>query len=206
MVRLLVKCEEDKLEFTCLFPSEILISELVTFVSDMRVTICECKRMASRLIEDSANESANSQPSTKTRLEAGMSALVALDKVLTSECLQVIRSGLQSLGVDFELPVSPVGTPVLWWNGKEMKGSLGDYTKSDKTKLIVWLRNVDSGPPPRGVDSVTYNQMLEFYHKRQSELEKLDKDNDDFYLDSKWTDPCALKHSLTGVSTPRFKL
>lgn len=86
--------------------------------------------------------------------------------------------------------------------------NLCDYVgKNDKTKVIVKLQKKGSGAPQReaAVDEKTQKEMMAFYHKKQEEMKKLQEDDDDNHLNSAWADPKALKGSLQGTSSIRFR-
>lgn len=103
-----------------------------------------------------------------------------------------------------ELEMFDEKTATLWCMGKElMKGKkLMDYIgKNEKTKVIVKLSKAGTGAPVREplIDKETHKEMLAFYYKKQEEAKKLEEDNDDAYLESKWADPKGLKGELHGM-------
>ena len=115
-----------------------------------------------------------------------------------------VRIELDSL--DSDIPEKSPGGYVLWWVGKPLalchgKETLGDYIgTNEKTRVVVRLQPAAAGPPMREsrIDTEAHNNMLKYYHKRQEELKQLDEDDDDAYLNSKWTDPRGLKQALVG--------
>lgn len=100
----------------------------------------------------------------------------------------------------------------LWFAGRLMEQKqeklLSDFVgKNDKTKVIVKLQKKGAGAPQREavVDEKTQKEMMAFYHKKQEEMKKLQEDDDDNHLNSKWADPKALKGSLQGTSSIKFR-
>lgn len=96
--------------------------------------------------------------------------------------------------------------PILWWAGKPLKPSesktqLRDFmTINDKSCVSVLIMDANDPPPPREtrMDAATYNNMLNYLTTRQETLRTLDRDDDDSYLMSEWTDPKGLKNHLIG--------
>ena len=96
--------------------------------------------------------------------------------------------------------------PILWWAGKPLKPSdsktrLRDFmTINDKSCVSVLIMDANDPPPPREtrMDVATYNNMLNYLTTRQETLRTLDRDDDDSYLMSEWTNPKGLKNHLIG--------
>jgi hypothetical protein len=99
----------------------------------------------------------------------------------------------------------------MWVAGKELENGkhLFDYSgKNEKTKLIMKFSRKGSGAPVREplIDKETHNKMLSFYFKKQEEQKKLEYENDDSYLNSKWADGNGLKKSFyTGDRDIKWK-
>lgn len=55
-----------------------------------------------------------------------------------------------------------------------------------------------AGAPVREplIDKETHSKMLSFYFKKQEEQKKLEVENDDSYLNSKWADSNGMKKAL----------
>jgi hypothetical protein len=92
-------------------------------------------------------------------------------------------------------------TAILWVASKEYDRSkfLCDYVgKNEKTKIVAKITKKGSGAPVKEpmIDKETHQKMLSYYFKKQEEQKKLENENDDSYLNSKWADPSSLKKSL----------
>lgn len=99
----------------------------------------------------------------------------------------------------------------LWCAGKEYQRGklLSDFVgKNEKTKIVCKFGFKGQGAPVREplIDKETHSKMLAFYYKKQEETKKLENENDDNYLNSKWADPKNLKNSLyTGGNDIKWK-
>lgn len=99
----------------------------------------------------------------------------------------------------------------LWWAGKELIPSkkLQDFIgKNEKTKIVVKLQKRGQGAPAREkvVSEDEQKQMMAYYYKKQEDMKKLEKADEDSYMDSAWADPNALKrnfHGLGNIRTPK---
>lgn len=92
----------------------------------------------------------------------------------------------------------------LWAFNKEMQREklLSDYVgKNEKTKVVVKLQKKGAGAPQREpiVSEDEQKAMIAFYHKKQQEAERLEQEDEDAYLHSKWANPKSLKNAFTGV-------
>merc|ERR1719487_2706263 len=93
----------------------------------------------------------------------------------------------------------------MWFANKEMAADqkLREFVgKHEKSKVVVKLQKKGGGAPVREpvVSAEEQQAMIAFYHKKQEEHKKLEMENQDDYLNSKWADPKSLKNSFTGVS------
>ena len=91
----------------------------------------------------------------------------------------------------------------LWCAGREYERHkfLSDYVgKNEKTKIVAKFSVKGQGAPVREapVDSETQKRMMAMYYKKQEEIKKLEENNEDDYLNSKWADPKNLKNSMHG--------
>lgn len=98
----------------------------------------------------------------------------------------------------------------LWCFNKQMfRGKvLKDFVGSnEKTKVIVKLsRSVDDQPVTEpGFSEEERKAMMYYSYKRQEELKKLDRDDDDNYHNSPWADSGNLKRSLQGCHNISWK-
>lgn len=100
-------------------------------------------------------------------------------------------------------------TSTLWFAGKQMlpEKQLKDFVgRQERTKAIVKLQKQGQGPPVRepAVDAETQKAMLAWYHKKQTEEQKLTEDEDDSYVNSNWANPKSLKAHFSGVASVRL--
>lgn len=79
---------------------------------------------------------------------------------------------------------------------------MGDYVgKIENCKVVMKISKRGSGPPARE-PIMTENerkQMMLHAYRRQEELKKLDKDDDDNYMNSTWSDNQNLKKTFHGL-------
>merc|ERR1719277_2378331 len=92
----------------------------------------------------------------------------------------------------------------LWCFSKELQRDqlLSKYVgKNEKTKVVVKLQKKGAGAPQREpiVSEDEQKAMIAFYHKKQQEAERLEQEDEDAYLHSKWANPKSLKNAFTGV-------
>lgn len=98
----------------------------------------------------------------------------------------------------------------LWWSGKELSRDkkLSDYIgKNEKTKIIVKLQKRGQSAPAREpvISEDEKKQMMLHYHRKQEEMKKLEKDDEDAYLNSGWSDPSSLKSQFQGLNNIKWK-
>ena len=92
----------------------------------------------------------------------------------------------------------------LWWAGKELKRDklLKDFVgPNEKTKLTVKMADKGKGAPGREpvFTEDQKKRLMAQAFQRQQEVEQLEEDDDDHYLNSKWADGAALKRSFQGI-------
>ncbi len=98
----------------------------------------------------------------------------------------------------------------LWFANKEMKReeALSKYLgKNEKTKVIVKLSTRRSGQPASEswLNEDTEKQLAAANFKRMEQLRKLERDDDDSYLNSPWADGSALKKKFHGLDNVSWK-
>ena len=83
-----------------------------------------------------------------------------------------------------------------------------DYTgKNEKQTFVAKFTGPESGPPPRDV-SVSQEAQIKWMsamHKKAEELKRIDKDDDNSYLDSEWANPRGLKNTFQGINDVDWK-
>lgn len=98
----------------------------------------------------------------------------------------------------------------LWFASKEMARDkqLKDYLgNNEKTKVVVKLSTVGSGPPARepAFSEEQRKQMMLAEHRRREEIKKLVEDSEDNYLNQDWASSRQMKNSLQGVGNVDWK-
>ena len=98
----------------------------------------------------------------------------------------------------------------IWFASKElMQGKiLKDYLgKNEKTKVIIKVAAKKNGQPSRESILSEQDQKLILYHnaKRREELQKLEKNADDSYLDAPWADQKELKRKVLGMNNVSWR-
>ena len=101
------------------------------------------------------------------------------------------------------------GQASVWCFSKELQRDkkLCDYVgKNDKTKVVAKLQKKGSGAPQREpiVSEDEQKAMVAFYHKKQTEAEKMEMEDEDAYLHSAWANPKALKNAFSGVGDVKW--
>ena len=170
------------------------------------------------------HDSMQSPESTDSLLNQLLPDIERIHSVLSERVAPITVAGLDdaymqicSLVTDlgFAIPESPDHDSTktrLWWCRKELVSSnshrfLHDYLgTNEKSKIIIWVRGSDEGPPPRtgiSVDEETHKNMLAHYYKRKEELRRLEEDDEtcrdrDHCFNSEWSNPKKLKDSLIG--------
>lgn len=99
---------------------------------------------------------------------------------------------------------------VLWFANKELKAGnkLRDHLgKHEKTKVVVKLSTKTKGQPSTepSVSPETMKKLQYESFKRMEEIRKLERDDDDSYLDSNWADQGQLKRKFNGLSNISWK-
>ena len=83
-----------------------------------------------------------------------------------------------------------------------------DYTgKNERQTFVAKFTGPESGPPPRDV-SVSQEAQIKWMsamHKKAEELKRIDKDDDNSYLDSEWANPRGLKNTFQGINDVDWK-
>ena len=83
-----------------------------------------------------------------------------------------------------------------------------DYVgANDKTKVVVKLSPVGSGPPVRepAMSEEERKHLMLMEHRRREEIKRLLEDNEDQYLDQDWASNKELAQSLQGVKDINWK-
>ncbi|XP_057662075.1 cilia- and flagella-associated protein 298 [Diorhabda carinulata] len=121
----------------------------------------------------------------------------------------VIRMEFENIedlsGTQASLDVIDPVTAQLWFCGKEMyrdNKTVGDYVgKIEKCRVIMKISKRGSGAPAREpvMSEEDRKQLMLHAYRRQEELKKLDKDDDDNYLNSDWADSQNLKKAFHGL-------
>lgn len=93
----------------------------------------------------------------------------------------------------------------LWFSGKELFRDkvIKDYTgKNDKCKVIMKLSKRGQGPPGREpvMSEEDRKQLMLLAYRKQEEFKKLERDDEDNYLNSEWADNALLKKSCQGLN------
>jgi len=101
-------------------------------------------------------------------------------------------------------------TAALWWANKELvrQEKLCKFIGiNEKTKIIAKLQRADYGAPVRDspVSSDQQKEMMAYYYRKQKEIEALEKDDDDGYLNSAWADSKGVKNALNGLANVSWK-
>jgi hypothetical protein len=102
------------------------------------------------------------------------------------------------------LQVLDVERTSLWVFSKEMQPEklLSDYVgKNDKSKVVAKLQKKGANAPAREpvVSDAEQKAMIAFYHKKESEMKRMELEDEDAYQHSTWANPKALKNAFTGV-------
>lgn len=110
-------------------------------------------------------------------------------------------------GTQASLDVIDPTTAQIWFCGKEMYRddgkTVGDYVgKIENCKVIMKISKRGDGPPGREpiMTEDQRKQLMLHAYRKQEELKKLDKDDDDSYLNSEWADGGNLKRSVHGLN------
>ena len=85
---------------------------------------------------------------------------------------------------------------------------MADYVGSnDKTRIVVKLSTVGSGPPVRepALSEEERKHLMMMEHRRREELKRLMEDNEDQYLEQDWANTRELANNLQGVKNIKWK-
>jgi hypothetical protein len=98
----------------------------------------------------------------------------------------------------------------LWWARKSLQRGklLSDYIgRNPRQKLMVKLSDARSGPPPRDMSLGQEAQvrLMSQLHKKAEELKRIEKDDDDGYLDQEWANPRGLSQQFQGIGEIDWK-
>ena len=98
----------------------------------------------------------------------------------------------------------------LWFANKEMKpeNALKVHVgANEKTKVVVKLSTKAQGQPcsESWMSPETQKRLMMENYKRMEELKKLEKDDDDSYLNSEWADNSALKRRFQGLGNVSWR-
>ncbi|CAG5136661.1 unnamed protein product [Candidula unifasciata] len=112
-------------------------------------------------------------------------------------------------GRQASLEVIDIDQASMWWAGKELlpHKKLGDFVgKNEKTKIVAKLQKRGQGAPAREpvVNQEEQKQMMAYYYKKQEEFKKLEKEQEDTYMDSAWADTHELKRQFQGLSNIKW--
>ncbi|VEN52246.1 unnamed protein product [Callosobruchus maculatus] len=109
-------------------------------------------------------------------------------------------------GTQASLEVIDPTTAQMWFCGKEMyrdKKTVGDYVgKVENCKVIMKISKRGEGPPGREpvMTEDERKQLMLHAYRKQEELKKIEKDDDDSYLNSDWADGSSLKKTFHGLN------
>jgi hypothetical protein len=106
-------------------------------------------------------------------------------------------------GGDIQFEQDP-RTCQLWWARKSLlRGKLlRDYIGANpRQKLMAKLTDAKSGPPPRDMSLGQEAQvrLMSQLHKKAEEFKRIEKDDDDCYLDQEWANPRGLSQQFQGI-------
>ncbi|XP_055390208.1 cilia- and flagella-associated protein 298 [Condylostylus longicornis] len=98
----------------------------------------------------------------------------------------------------------------LWFAGKQVleEKQLSDYCgKNEKSKIIMKINQKGDGPPGREpfMSEETKKMLMAESFRRQEQLKKLELDEDDSYLNSKWADNKSLQKHVHGLDDIKFR-
>ena len=126
-----------------------------------------------------------------------------------------IRNEFQNIedlsGTQASLEVIEPAKVQLWFAGKQMlpDQKLADYIgQNEKCIVIVKLQKTGEGAPSREpvIKEAERNQMMMHAYRRQEELKRLESDEDNNYLNSKWSSGSTLKNQMQGISGINFRM
>jgi hypothetical protein len=98
----------------------------------------------------------------------------------------------------------------LWYCRKSLQRGkiVSDYLgRNARVTVVAKLTDAKSGPPPKDM-SLSQDAQLKLMsrlHKQAEELKRIDKDDDDSYLDSQWANPKGLQSTFQGLEEIDWK-
>uniref|UniRef100_A0A0B6ZQ76 Cilia- and flagella-associated protein 298 n=1 Tax=Arion vulgaris TaxID=1028688 RepID=A0A0B6ZQ76_9EUPU len=112
-------------------------------------------------------------------------------------------------GKQASLEVIDIDQASMWWAGKELlpHKKLGDFIgKNEKTKIVAKLQKRGQGAPSREpvVSQEEQKHMMAYYYRKQEDFKKLDKEQDDSFMDSKWADTHDLHRQFQGLNNIKW--
>lgn len=98
----------------------------------------------------------------------------------------------------------------LWFAGRQLlvESRLCNYLgNNEKCKVILKIVKHGEGAPGREpvFSEEAHKQIMLQQYRRQEELKRLEEDEDDSYLNSKWADNTNLKQQLHGIQNINFR-
>lgn len=114
-------------------------------------------------------------------------------------------------GTHASLEVIEPAKAQLWFAGKQMLPGrkLAEFIgKNEKSKVNVKLQKSGEGAPGREpvVSEADRKQMMMQAYRRQEELKQLEQDDDNSYLNSKWSNNGSLKNQMQGINNIQFRM
>lgn len=171
----------------------------------------EAKQMVSVKLVDNDSEMTLKQVQTALDTLRGACTIVYPMQLPPHDPIRMEFTNTEDLtGMQASLEVLEPGRSELWFAGKQMlpERVLGDYVgRNDRTRVICKLQRVGEGAPARepvlSEEQRKRLMMLEF--RRQEELKKLDADESDAYMNSRWADGQAMKRQMHGLENLKFR-
>lgn len=113
-------------------------------------------------------------------------------------------------GTQASLEIVEPSKAELWFAGHHMLAEkrLSDYVgDKEKTKVIVKLVRLGEGQPGREpvMSEEARKQIMLHEYRRQEELKKLDQNDDDSFLNSRWADNSSMKKQMHGLDNLKFR-
>lgn len=114
-------------------------------------------------------------------------------------------------GTQASLEVIEPAKAQLWFAGKQMlpDRKLAEFIgRNEKSKVTVKLQKSGEGAPAREpvISEADRKQMMMQAYRRQEELKRLENDDDNTYLNSKWSNGGSLKNQMQGISGIQFRM
>lgn len=97
----------------------------------------------------------------------------------------------------------------VWWASKELSSDkiLEEYVgRNEKTKVVVKLQKRGKGAPSREpvMSESEQKALMAHYYKKQEDMKKLESDDAETHLNSKWADPNLLKRQFQGLNDVKW--